>query len=183
MKIIFLDIDGVLNSHQYYEGKTDTELSEAPFDRENVAQLKKIVAASGAEIVLTSSWRGSWEKDPEKCTLEGRILNQLFSEYGMKIMDKTPSMRDGGRPAEILAFMKNFPQRIDAYVIIDDNDFGWKENWMESHLVMTDFLDSGLTSIHAENAIDVLERQKNNIIVNKTTNNIINVIKNLLPKL
>lgn len=47
MKIIFLDIDGVLN----YEN------SKSKVEEEKVKLLKEIVDKTGAEIVLSSDWR------------------------------------------------------------------------------------------------------------------------------
>ncbi len=47
MKVIFLDIDGVLKEEDY----------DAEFKDECFARLKRIVDATGAEIILSSSWR------------------------------------------------------------------------------------------------------------------------------
>lgn len=47
MKIIFLDIDGVLN----YEN------SKSKVEEEKVKLLKEIVGRTDAEIVLSSDWR------------------------------------------------------------------------------------------------------------------------------
>ena len=52
MKVIFLDIDGVLKEEDY----------DAEFKDECFARLKKIIAATDAQIILSSSWRISyWE--------------------------------------------------------------------------------------------------------------------------
>lgn len=58
MKILFLDIDGVLNSYQFYENKSNQELVDNPFDTACVRHLKTIIDATDAKIVLTSTWRG-----------------------------------------------------------------------------------------------------------------------------
>ena len=54
-KFIFLDVDGVLNSKPYCE-RTGRELNP-----ENVRQLKEIVDATGARIVLSSTWKQIWD--------------------------------------------------------------------------------------------------------------------------
>ena len=52
MKVIFLDIDGVLNNQTllYHYGLDY-------IDGDMVELLKHVVSATGAEIVLSSSWR------------------------------------------------------------------------------------------------------------------------------
>ena len=55
MKILFLDIDGVLNSRAYdcrrnWNDKTNIDETRLPL-------VKEIVEKTGAEIVLTSTWR------------------------------------------------------------------------------------------------------------------------------
>ncbi|MDO4617572.1 MAG: HAD domain-containing protein [Lachnospiraceae bacterium] len=155
MKIIFLDIDGVLNSTQFYERKSNNELLEEPFDRNNALQLKRIVEATDAKVVLTSTWRGGWHKNPVLCTLEGKLLNQLFSSLGISIYDKTPVLKEG-RAAEIKAYLESCPEKVSAYVIIDDNDFHWKKNGLARHVVQTDFENGGLKEEHADQSIAIL---------------------------
>lgn len=159
MKIIFLDIDGVLNSMQFYENKTNENLLKEPFDQTNALHLKKIVEATDAKIVLTSTWRGGWEKDPEKCTLEGQLLNEFFSSLGISIYDKTDVLNTG-RAREIKEYLKNSPEKISRYVILDDNDFQWKKNRLSRYVVQTDFNDGGLKEAHAQRAITILNRKR-----------------------
>ena len=54
MKVIFLDVDGVLNSQQLFEKCEDDQLISV--DEDNIKNLKTIVDATGAKIVLSSSW-------------------------------------------------------------------------------------------------------------------------------
>lgn len=86
MKVIFLDVDGVLNF-------TGTEarapsgalgLASAP-----VKQLRNIIKATGAYIVLTSTWKGDWDFDEEKCTADGKYLVRKLKREGLHILDKT----------------------------------------------------------------------------------------------
>lgn len=53
MKVIFLDVDGVLNSQQLFEKCEDDQLISV--DEDNIKNLKTIVDATGAKIVLSSS--------------------------------------------------------------------------------------------------------------------------------
>lgn len=95
MKVIFLDIDGVMNNTNHavemynkYQNKeiTYTEYNNAvihdyPYN-EPLKLLKEIVDKTEAKIVLSSSWRN----------LRGRIekLNEIFAPYGYSIIDSTP---------------------------------------------------------------------------------------------
>lgn len=161
MKFLFLDIDGVLNSADFYknyEDKTDEELRDMLFDPSCIACVKDIVDATGASIVLTSSWRDIWEKDPSECSYEGQLLNSVFSSFGLSIYDKTACL-PGGRSAEIRHFMKTSGEKITGYVIIDDNDFGWKKAGLLKHVVQTDFMEGGLKIGHVPEAIRILNRR------------------------
>lgn len=52
MKILFLDIDGVLNGHEW-----DDEAQSCNIRRECVAHLNRVVRETGCRIVLSSAWR------------------------------------------------------------------------------------------------------------------------------
>ena len=64
-KIIFLDVDGVLNSQSYYiewmrrrRVGVDYDNSEKEIDESCVKNLKEIVDKTGAAIVLSSTYIG-----------------------------------------------------------------------------------------------------------------------------
>lgn len=89
MKVIFLDIDGVLNNLYQYETFIDQMLEtkeytqpHIPFDINNLKRLKRLVDETGSEIVLSTNRRGN----PQ--FLE--IIDQVFKEYlGKTFFDKT----------------------------------------------------------------------------------------------
>ena len=76
MKVIFLDVDGVLNSKR--DGNSIKLRTDSHF-----RLLQEIVKATGAKIVLSSSWRAGFAK------ARNTLLNRL-KEYGLEIMDSTP---------------------------------------------------------------------------------------------
>ena len=55
MKVIFLDIDGVLNSGAYDRRRNWNELTD--IDESRLPLVKQIVDQTGAVIVLSSTWR------------------------------------------------------------------------------------------------------------------------------
>lgn len=62
-KIIFLDIDGVLNSQRYYATLTHEEHQKQydkygdGFDPLSYSLLNKLINATGAQVVISSTWR------------------------------------------------------------------------------------------------------------------------------
>lgn len=150
MKIIFLDIDGVLNSRQYDSGRGTTE---GNIDVSRLLLLKQLVDQTGAKIVLTSSWRRHW--DPAgKCTDEiGKGLEATFGGIGIDLYDKTPEL-DNDRAKEISKWLA-MNRDVDAFVIIDDIKFGWYE--LAQFVVNTDYrIGRGLEKRHIEKAIKIL---------------------------
>lgn len=72
--IIFLDVDGVLNAHEF-----DPETNSNRIDRDKVVHLNTILRATGAEIVLSSAWRYIIHRG--EMTLEG--MRWLLASHGV----------------------------------------------------------------------------------------------------
>ena len=64
MKIIFLDIDGVLNSIAYEREKAP---EQSFIDESRLPLVAQIVRKTGAAIVLSSTWRIYWKEDISEC--------------------------------------------------------------------------------------------------------------------
>ncbi len=112
MKVLFLDIDGVLNSHRtaYAFGgfPFDVDKHRSRFDEVAIALVRNICTAAGAQIVLSSSWRT--DKDWERI---GASLN-------LPIVDRTPYLHPGPRGEEIAAWLSAHPE-VRCYAILDDD--------------------------------------------------------------
>jgi hypothetical protein len=105
MKIVFLDIDGVLNS-------TKTENSRKfPYivDPELLERLKSLLAATGAQVVLSSTWR----YDPVG------LLAAKF--HGIPLIDATPDLPEKPRRDEIRQWISEH-HGVDRFIVIDDED-------------------------------------------------------------
>lgn len=140
MRVIFLDVDGVLNS---LRDRFSTELvSEYHFDF-----LKELVDATDAKIVLSSSWRIGFNamSQPEK-----NLLAKLES-WGLEIYDFTPIMT-GSRGDEIREWLAINP--VDSFVILDDESD--MEEFRETNLVQTN-MNVGLQESDVLKAIKILK--------------------------
>lgn len=153
MKIIFLDIDGVLNSVRYDRIRT---INQGNIDETRMPMLKKLVEKTGALIVLSSSWRKHWEKDVDKCDDVGRELINTFSKYDLLIYDKTVCTVNNDRAEEIRVWLAN-NDSIEAFVIIDDIAFGWGSD-LQDHLIKTNSrIGFGLEEKHIQMAVQLLK--------------------------
>lgn len=111
MKVIFLDIDGVLNSDKYFdkiEGR-DIHGIEEDIDVETIKLLRKAVEETGAKVVFTSTWR--YKKRAEE-------LKQLMLENGVIVDSSTPYLKNE-RGEEIKQWLKEHPDTED-FVLLDD---------------------------------------------------------------
>lgn len=105
MKVIFLDIDGVLNS------KNTPNPRQFPYvvDPKLLKRLKRLLERTGAKVVLSSTWR----YDPAG----------IFSakHWGVPFVDVIPDIPKKARRDEILMWLKHHP-KVKRFVVIDDED-------------------------------------------------------------
>lgn len=133
MKVIFLDIDGVLNSERWYINNHRHPVpGAAQIDLKYVRNLQKIVRRTGAVIVLSSTWRGAVKKS------KNHPLHRILDDYGMQIYDYTTTARaEGGhqRGYEIQQWLDDHPDVTNIVILDDDNDMVH----LEKYLVKTKF--------------------------------------------
>lgn len=155
MKVIFLDVDGVLNSQSLFE-RCGEEL--VPIDEENIQYLKAIVDATNAKIVLSSSWRYGWAEHSDGVQDWCRLLVDTLQKYQLKILDKTEYLSNGRREDEIKDWLEHSTEPVETFVILDDGDYDWYRHGYDKYLVKTDFCTGGLRQRHAEQAIHILNK-------------------------
>ena len=81
MKIVFLDIDGVLNC----EGSRSRCAGYRGIDDKKAENLAQIVKATGAEIVLVSTWKEEWRKtDKAHQGIMANYLDKKLKKYQNK---------------------------------------------------------------------------------------------------
>ena len=154
MKIIFLDIDGVLNSEMY----NAESCVDGYIDLSRVKLLADIVNVTDAKIVLISSLRIGWDKSSELCGDDGKYINKCFAQYGLSIMDKTPYISFfTARRKEIMSWLSVHQDEVESFVIIDDMQGVWEN--LNSRVVNTNPYGYGLEEEHVKKAIELLEER------------------------
>ena len=156
MKVIFLDVDGVLNS-----ADSDDTFREGiiGLDYSGIKLIKEIVDATDAEIILISTWKLAWYKDNKsRQDSVAAYLDKRLAEEGLVIMDKTGGyMADRGHG--IIEWLSEHP--TDSWIVLDDEIFDdYEECGIMPYLVKTDFYDGGLKESHVEMAIKMLNKEK-----------------------
>lgn len=154
MKVLFLDFDGVLNTASYRKN-LDLYL-RSPIEREKLSFIKKIVDATDAEIVLSTSWRRYWQFNGAHTDKTGILIDKLFSEYGVTVTSKTPSKNPLRRDEEIDLWLRDrYFTKIESYCILDDVAEIFPAETARNHLVLTDG-EIGITDSDVKKAISML---------------------------
>lgn len=156
MKIIFLDVDGVLvHSGTVGLGKETGEAFGTSFyhaatiDQECLKRLLRIVEATGAKIVVSSVWR--------RFDGQSTALRRAFATAGVErralrelIIGSTPHLGEK-RDEEVSAWLKEHPDTT-SYLVIDDGIVG-------KHPQLNDrpnHFEGGLLESHVEEATRIL---------------------------
>lgn len=147
-KVIFLDVDGVLNSASFFkrmkkEGKNMHDKYNQ-LDPIRISYLKELVDSSSADIVLSSSWR--------KIPCLETALSETLEKVGLSISDKTEYISGAERGDEIQEWLNRHPEYTNFVVLDDDSDM----TAVRDHHVQTCWFDCGLTMSHVEQALKIL---------------------------
>ncbi len=149
MKVLFLDFDGVLNSEKYLLSCEDCGMA---IDPTRMVLLRKIVDATSAGIVLSTSWREHWSKNLAECDSTGVLINDIFNKFGMQILDKTPELH-ARRETEIQCWLDKHPE-VKSFVVLDDRLLS--ADYLNGHFVKTSNYFDGLDETDVQKAIDIL---------------------------
>lgn len=120
MKILFLDIDGVLNSGEYiqslrYKKRSELGFPDCDLDPVAIQHLNRLCRVTGAKIVISSTWREFDDCIP------------ALKRNGLKapIVGKTPNLqrinRSCSRGEEIDSWEGWKLHKLDNYLILDDD--------------------------------------------------------------
>lgn len=113
MQVIFLDVDGVLNIHSqsYYSLSLRADGSSLWMERHLVHRLNYLIKTTGADVVISSSWRGDMED------LKAQLEKEEF-KYWDKVIGAT-GYKDKYRGDQIQSYLNNHPE-ITRFVVLED---------------------------------------------------------------
>ena len=119
--LIFLDVDGVLNTTNSRFTKYEVKESIV----ESLGMLVDMLNKKGyiVKVVLSSTWRLGYDKDYEQCSPQVQNLITKLASVDITIYDKTPIYTDKTRDVEIARYIKEYELKHNdfAYVILDDD--------------------------------------------------------------
>ena len=151
MKVIFLDFDGVITTHD----------SKWKINMHKIKIINDICDKTDAKIVVSSSWRTGYLGD---LSAFHERLKQYFIKYNYldnfkdtfdKFINDIVGMTEcigGLRGDEIKSYMNEHPE-VENYVIIDDDSDMC--DYQLCHFVQTDTYD-GITERDAKLCVDIL---------------------------
>ncbi len=159
MKVVFLDIDGVMATGETFNQHVHIgEHGFCPFAKGPVYQLNRILKETGAEIVVSSSWR-----------CDGPRWDALMTHFKDQGVEKRPIGRtidltkkvngiwqSGQRGDEIKVWLS---ADVEAYVALDDDS---DMDAIPGHFVhiRNGSWRGGLQAGHADQAIQILGMPK-----------------------
>ena len=163
-KVIFMDIDGVLNTERQQnrcraEGIAHVDGFGFAFDPVAVAHLERIVNATGADIVISSSWK-VWGLDAmqrmwDRRNLPGKVIDitpDTASDEMLLSVDLDMDL-PAVKGSEIKEWLDINGSQVTHYAIIDDMEDMLPEQ--QSHFVQTD-PEIGINDDDAKRAIAIL---------------------------
>jgi hypothetical protein len=152
MRILFLDIDGVLNGHDY-----DPLAESCTIRTHCITNLSKILTQTDVKVVISSAWRYMISRGA--MTLRGfeyllrthrlaGIQNRIIG-ITREDLDQTSKTERG---LEIEEWLRDHPE-VTHYLVIDDMDYGIS---IRGHPFLQTDGTVGLTEADADKAIMML---------------------------
>jgi hypothetical protein len=162
IKVVFLDIDGVLNSVEFARRTEFTGWPDGHIDHEAVKHLNRLITETDAKIVISSSWRKML--DPEELAkvlaragCVGEVIGEtpdFWKREREQELWERPTQRFE-RGDEIQAWLDEHSEvEIEAFVIFDDDS---DMVHLVDRFIKTDS-ETGLLDEHIERAITMLTR-------------------------
>lgn len=146
IKVIFLDVDGVLNSRKTVRR---TAGGYTFVGNNQMKRLRHIISKTGAKVVLSSDWR--YDRDNPKYNSDFLELEKELLKYGIRLYGFTPELPSTHRGREIDCWLKEHDE-VSNFVILDDRTDiePNKDHWVQTAM------NRGLGVEEAESAIRIL---------------------------
>lgn len=146
--ILFLDIDGVLNGHEY-----DPQAESCLIKKECIDNLSKILTETSAKVVISSArymvTRGAMTLQGFEYLLRTHGLHNITSRIIGTTREDLNQTDPLERPKQIQEWLESHPEVI-TYVILDDLDLGPIKNHIRTDGKI------GLTLENVNCAIEIL---------------------------
>ena len=144
-RVLFLDIDGVLNSN-FWNDSHQKEISDGTLiDAGKIKLLALLVNSTQAKIILHSGWRVWFDDKLNPTRKEAQRLVDMLAEEGLSIDGVTPDLTTEEirrtkkfslvKADEILLWLKEH-EDVSAWVVLDDLDL--HNSQVEEHQVKPD---------------------------------------------
>jgi hypothetical protein len=145
MNVVFLDINGVLDTHENMD----------VIDHGNLSRLKQLIDMFDAKVVISSSLKNIFYLTGHYSKLLQGIIDTLL-ESGIDVVGITP--QGSNREEEIKMYLSNHPE-ISNYCILDD-DYDMES--LREHLVKLPMQmnegQNGFTQEYLDKAVGILGR-------------------------
>lgn len=152
-KVIFLDIDGVIQSPRYCVAINQTGWL-ATFEPAAMSMLRNLIIESKAKVVISSTWRmGDSEQTKRELQLCFRVCG--FKEIANAFHKDWRTDSDGNcRGQEIKRWLDKHTESEDCYLILDDDSDMLDEQL--PFFVQTDY-KNGMLLQHYDKAREILK--------------------------
>jgi len=148
MIIIFLDIDGVLNSDTYHKS-VNTKLKDwSRFDPQSVKMITSLIQDFNTKIVISSLWRLVAKKQLAIELKKSDLTKYLHNDWS------TPILEPPHRGKEIKLWLEAHSDISDFIIIDDDEDVLPEHN---SKFIKTT-MEEGFQAVHYYKAREILEQ-------------------------
>ncbi len=165
--IVFLDIDGTINTHEQCQVAMASPSRCHPIDRQCMSNLATLLMETGAYCVLTSSWRYIINSDRRNSGRDLDAFEFMLRTHGFpegRLLSYTCRDEEiSGRGHQIAAWLVDLihygmlPLPETPYVVLDDMSPDLES--MSIHPLVTTNCHVGLTEADAERAIALLRMQ------------------------
>ncbi len=156
MKVIFLDIDGVLNSDRIARMRRNHNILEMTFDQDAMENLSQIITETGSRIVISSTWRFHYKtENPLWLSLIDNLKQYNLDNHIIGTTEITNIASAKPRWKEINEWLFN-KNDIESFVILDDE---WDMGILNRNFVRCSG-SVGISSSNCREAIEILNRVK-----------------------
>lgn len=147
MKVVFLNIEGVLNNDKAIELTNYEALSFW-----NIWRLNKLLSQTNAKLVVMGQWRlyNSIEQ-----------LNYILKQFGFnnKVFDVTPIIHAERHCDEVEQWLQTIEHVIEGYVVLDTKQDEYTNSSVENNFVIVD-QRFGLRDEHITKTVRILNGVK-----------------------